>query len=208
MQIAKWLLLSVPLTLGGITSKLASRPPELSCVVAARWVKEHPAELPTSLDAFSKFSPDYQKAIYVALPESAHSQLWHEQFQRYAKLATLSDVQKEFILDTDKDRALYLVKTAEGEKLRVDHGLRGKAILGDSLYAVIFSNLGARGTTGAVASKLRSEEPEYRPCHCWIANEVQDCTNGQQCHYPSGGCVQVQSCGPFWCTYCDGKCFG
>lgn len=207
MRVTKLLLLSIPLALGGITSKLVSRPPELSCVVATRWVKEHSAELPTTLADFSKFSPDYQKAIYVSLPDTVHSRLWHEQFQNYAKLPALSAVQRDFILDTDKDRARYLTKTPEGERLRKDHGLRGKAILGDSLYAVIFANLGSRGTTGAVASKLQSRGPEGN-CACWIGNEVNDCGSGQMCHYPAGGCVQVQSCGPFWCTYCDGKCYG
>lgn len=210
MHLSKLWLLSVPLVVGAISGKSPTRQVEPSCVIAARWVKEHKNDLPSHLAEFSRFSIGYRKTIYAELPDSIQRRLWHEQLVFYGGMPAYSAAQREFILRADANLASLMDTTARGRGLRSELGVRGKAILGDTVYARIFANLGLDPTVVTGDSTVRSNgEPEPPlPCHCWIANEVNDCAPGQMCHMPAGSCAGAHSCGPFWCEWCDGRCFG
>ncbi|HET7464648.1 MAG TPA: bacteriocin fulvocin C-related protein [Longimicrobium sp.] len=76
----------------------AGDPPE--CVVAARWVRAHRGELPTTLGQFSRYSLAYRRAIYDVLPPATRRALWHEQLEGFlAPGQPFSDTQRAAIRD-------------------------------------------------------------------------------------------------------------
>lgn len=53
------------------------------CVRATAWVKANHRVLPTTLEAFSRYSVAYRRAIFNALPENAKAGLWRAHLESY-----------------------------------------------------------------------------------------------------------------------------
>jgi len=194
----KWLL-GVPLLLGVATAARANRDPEPACVVAARWVKEHPSAMPSSLTEISRYPLAIRKAMFAKLSRRIQLKLWHEQFAYYLQSEQLSERQKTFLAALDGEVDQYFgPENAAAAKTRYDAKVR--EVFGVSLGRAVFANLGV--ATPDEVSPGRTLPPS---CDCSTASDWCVIT-GPECRKAFLNCTNDTGCGFLWCYDCDGIC--
>lgn len=180
-----------------------SKPPEPECVVAARWAKAHVDELPRTLSGISSYKLAYRQAIYAQLTRAERLSLWHEQFEYYGKLASLSSEQRSYLASVDRELDEYFgpERNAAAEDRYHD---RAVSILGPALAKDVFANLGIN-----TLEQRESAQPGalQEACACstssdWCGPTGLDCGTGISCTGSTSGC------GTFWCHACNGSCTG
>jgi len=171
----------------------AGDPPE--CVVAARWVRAHRGELPTTLREISRYSILYRRAIYDALPPATRQALWREQMEGFLRPdQPFTPAQRAAIRES---MALLPALTtahpdrATGDRLR-DHL---KTLFDPPTYRRVFGTLGPQPAPDRQAAAKRPL------CDC---ESDYDCGGYGSCSYVI--CSFTSGCGPYWGYICTGVC--
>lgn len=190
----------------------ATRSPKLPCEVAVEWVQAHKADLPRTYSSLAPYSPLYRKAIYAELTAPERIAIWRTRLETFAAdSSALTSTQRTMINEVMARLPVYL-NGAEGRRAIKQEGLgrRLRAVFGDSLTAVIFTQIGPdaaadpRSVNGAAALSKALSQGE---CDCNDSSSFScfggTCTllSGQMC------IVMITGCGLFGCEVCNGVCF-
>lgn len=193
------------------------------CISAARWIDQHPQDVPVSLDGIAALPAVYKRAAFSSLTPERKAALWREHLSRFLAKAQLTQEQTAFVqMAIDfatpqlyRDAANGRTPESEAKHRAHHHAIRQQA---STLFSVqmrrVFAELGYRTTrsTGLLPASLRtvgfasSKEAEAGQCECemgdnWCAVE--------QCREPSGGCSGTTTgCGFLGCGPCNGTCGG
>jgi hypothetical protein len=200
MRIAKWWFVALPMLVGAVTA--ARRPsPDLPCAIAAKWVKNHASALPANLAALSRYSLEYRKAIYRAIPISARAHLWHEQFAYYERSGLLDAKQRAFVDRVDGNIELYLAPSDSAAARDAEQ--MAAALFPEPLRTEVFATIGF--STVATAQSAPSPAEESSGCTC--STNSPYC--GTQTCVSWGGTLCSPSpvgCGFLLLHSCDGVC--
>src|SRR4051812_33059419 len=88
-----------PLTALLIVSTVAATVPVgiPACNLAATWVNEHLAEIPTTYSEFVAYPSAYRRYMYTKLPTEAKIGLWRTQLEQALKKDGYSPTERKFI---------------------------------------------------------------------------------------------------------------
>lgn len=171
----------------------AGDPPD--CVVAARWVRGHHGELPSTLAQLSRYSILYRRAIYDVLPPATREAMWREQLEGFLRPGQpFSDAQRAAIRESMAQLPALTGQVrdrATAERLR-DHL---KTLFDAPTYKRVFATLGPPPAPDRQAAARRPL------CDC---ESDYDCGGFGTCTYVI--CSFDSGCGPFWSYTCTGVC--
>lgn len=171
----------------------AGEPPE--CVVAARWVAAHRAELPTTLGQISRYPILYRRAIYDVLPPATRQALWREHLQGFlAPGQPLNEAQRAAVRESIERLPAF---TAAHPDRAVTDPWRDhlKTLFDVPTYRRVF------GTLGPQPAPVRQAAAKRPECDC---ESDYDCGGFGTCTYSP--CSFTTGCGPFWSYLCTGVC--
>lgn len=174
---------------------------------ATAWVNANKDRLPRTYSEITKYSVEYRRAIYDALPPSTRSTLWREHLRRYrAAHPELTEEQETALSRLEEYASLESTFTAprtEGSAARRTD---------ERIHAALVGAFGAREAY-AIAASLGPDEGSgpgeagalAPACSCSTASDY--CSGTSYCRAVSGQChIQTSGCGALWQYRCNGLC--
>jgi hypothetical protein len=197
--------LAVPVVAFVASVAAVSRPAELPCKVAARWVEENKGSLPTTLAELSTFDLARRKAIFSALPKAARVALWREQIEYYEKALPLSEEQRQILREVDKVLNIYVdpTRVREFDSLYTP---RVKRAFGQKLARKIIAELGVQTPEDLAALDPKAAAP-LSTCNCSVASDWCDQITNPDMACGGPACDATESgCGTLFSYACNGLC--
>jgi hypothetical protein len=193
-----------PLAAVLLTATLGSASPAPdppACVVAARWVGAHRGALPTTLQAFSRYSILYRRAIYDVLPAATRQAMWREHLEGFLRPGQpFTQPQRAAIRQSiEQLPALTAPNADHASAVRLRQHLL--TLFDQPTYKRVFGTLGPV-PAAAEQNAMRAEAANGRRplCDC----ESNDDCGGGTCAFVL--CSFTTGCGPFWSYTCTGVC--
>jgi hypothetical protein len=219
---------TTPLCVVSTVGLMAAASPKALCPsdIAAAWVQQHHATLPTDLTTLGTYDLAYRKAIYNHLQPEVQSRLWREHLVSFlAPSTTLTPEQQTFVREVMAKLDDYVRDPERGRAAVTRDQLteRSKLLFGPALAKTIFATLGPVGGTlpsrpaMTQASVLSGADALVRAigstfgvkralpdCTCAIGSDLcgsqSICVDWWQCTKSDHGC------GFIWLYPCDGTC--